>query len=153
MAPAASRKGASVVQLDPTRIGIPAAENASQLYIRVTVLGCWHVVIARTFIAQRTIYHDEIRWNLHRSDLAGRRDADEKMATGGEKLLRDQNRKCRADSTTYDAAFMPFMMKDVQFGVVAGPAAVAAGASSGEALPDGGEWAQKGPGGGSDTAI
>ena len=51
-----------------------------------------------------SIDHNEIGWNLHWSDLAGRRDADEKMATGGEKLLGDQNRKCRADSTTHNAA-------------------------------------------------
>jgi hypothetical protein len=56
-------------------------------------------------------------------------------ATGGKKLLGDKDGKCRADSTTYDAVFMPCMMKNVQLGMVAGLAAVAAGASSGAQVP------------------
>ena len=88
-------------------------------------------MIARTFVAQGAVDHDEIRRRLHRSDLAGRRDADEKAATGREKLLGDQYGKGGADRATDDAVFVTFVTEDIQLGVVAGPAVVAAGAFGG----------------------
>src|SRR5262249_9176392 len=102
-----------------------------QRRIRLAIFGCRQVVIARAFIAQRTVDHDEIRRSLHVSNLPSRRDADEKTTPGGEKLLGDQDGKGGSDRATNDAAFVPLLAKDVQVGVVAGPAVVAAGAFGG----------------------
>src|SRR4029077_11912203 len=68
--------------------------------------------------------------SLHRGDLAGGRNAEQKTATRREKLLGDQNGKCGSDPATHDTVFVAVVTENVQLGVIAGPALVAAGAFS-----------------------
>jgi hypothetical protein len=136
IASSVSRKGASVVQLGSDAHGHSGrrerrARERGQTDIGLAVLGCRQVVIARAFIAQRAIDHNEIRRSLHRGDLAGGRNAEQKTATRREKLLGDQNGKCGSDRATHDTVFVAVVTENVQLGVIAGPALVAAGAFSG----------------------
>ena len=71
-------------------------------------------MIARTFIAQRTVNHDEIRRSLQRSDLAGSGDADQKTATGREKLLGDEDGKCGPYRTPYNAVVVLVVAEGVR---------------------------------------
>ena len=68
---------------------------------------------------------------MHWSDLAGRRDADQKTATGREKLLGDEDGKCGPYRTPYNAVVVPVVAKRVQLCVVAGPSLMLAGAFGG----------------------
>jgi hypothetical protein len=51
------------------------------------------------------------------------------------KLLGDQHGESGADRATHDAVFVPVMLKNVQLGVVAGPARMKAGASGSAQVP------------------
>ena len=55
----------------------------------------------------------------------------QKTAAGREKLLGDQDGKCGADRTTHNAVVVPVVTENIQLGVIAGPALVAAGAFCG----------------------
>ena len=88
------------------------ARELRQIDIPLDVFGCRQVVIARTFITQRSVDNDKIRRSLHRSDLAGGCDADEKAAAGCEKLLCYQDSKCSSDCATHNAVFVPVATKE-----------------------------------------
>ena len=75
-------------------------------------------MIARPFIAERAVDHDEVRRRLHRKNLTCGRHADEKLAPRGKELFRDQDGECRADGATDDAVLEPLVIKSVEIGVI-----------------------------------
>ena len=78
-------------------------------------------MIARAFVAQRAVDHDEIGRRSGRNDLPGRGEADQDAAAAGEQLFRDKHRKGRADRAADDARRSPAEWKFVQLAVIAGP--------------------------------
>ena len=102
-----------------------SSREPGQLDIRLAVLGRRQVMVARTLVAQRAVDDNEVRWSLHRSDLASRSHTDEKPAARREQLFGDQDRKRGANGAADDAVFAPFVMKPVEIRVVAGPTGMA----------------------------
>src|SRR5579859_2462216 len=78
-------------------------------------------MIARALVAKRPFDDYKIGRHLDWKDLAGRCHADEKLATGGKELLGDQDREGCADGAADDAKAQPFMIEDMEVGVIAGP--------------------------------
>src|SRR5215831_2128811 len=90
-----SRNGASVVQLAPT---IDRGPSAKADIARLTISGSASayrrgVMIARTFVAKRTVDDDKVWCRSCGFDLACRSKAYEHFAARGKQLLRDQDGK------------------------------------------------------------
>ena len=92
-------------------------------------------MVARALVAQRAIDDNEVRWSLHRSDLASRSHTDEKLAARREQLFGDQDRKRGANGAAHDTVFAPFVMKPVEIRVVAGPTGMAVSMPGSKQVP------------------
>ena len=92
-------------------------------------------MVARAFVAKRPVDDDEVGWRSHWKDLAGRGHAEEELAARGKEFFSDQNGERGANCTTHDTVFVPLVMKDVEIGVVAGPAGMTVGTSPGTQVP------------------
>ena len=79
-------------------------------------------MIARAFVAKRAVDDDEVRWRSHRKDLASRGYTDKELAARGKELFSDQDGERGANCAAHDPIIVPLMMKDVEIGVVTGPA-------------------------------
>jgi hypothetical protein len=92
-------------------------------------------VIAGAFVAQGAVDDDEVGRRLNRKDLAGRGHADEETAARGKQLFRNKHRKCGADRVADDAVLPLPAAKDVELGVVTGPAGMTVSAFRSTEVP------------------
>gem|GEM_PF-5643259 len=78
-------------------------------------------MVTRSFVAERTLDENEV-WRIvsgHNPSCGGY--AYEKLATGGEQLLRKEYSERRPNCASHDAEFLIISFEPIEVGVVAGP--------------------------------
>ena len=89
-------------RLDPGTLEL-LEHRGKELGVTVGVEARWEIGVAGALTAPRAVDEDRSGQGHRRVELAGRGDTDEQSATGGKKLLRDEDRKRGADGVANDA--------------------------------------------------
>jgi hypothetical protein len=86
-------------------------------------------VIARSFVAKRTVDDDKIWRRPGRGDLARRGEAYQQPTAAGEQFFGDENCERRANDSSDNAYLVPGKREGIQFGMIAWPACKRLGSS------------------------
>jgi hypothetical protein len=84
------------------------------------------LLVARPFVTQGAVDQNEIGWRPDRRQLAGRRHADQKRATGSKQLLGDQHGEGCAHRAAHDPEFDSGLVGAIEICMVASPGRIAA---------------------------
>ena len=78
-------------------------------------------MVARPFIAQGAVDHDEVRWLPRRDNLTRRGEANQELAPAGKQFLSYEDGKGRANDPAYNPDPVAAEVERVEFRVIAGP--------------------------------
>jgi hypothetical protein len=87
------------------------------------------VMVARPFVAQRSIGNYEIGWRSESYDLTSRSKADEQPTAAREQFFRHENCERSANDPSDNAYFLSGKREGIQFGMIAWPACKGLGSS------------------------
>ena len=126
MASAVSRKGASVVQLVPVKDAQSFAVEGlhgdrDETWVRLGELRWGGIMIAGPLVPERAFDDHEVGRRRYGNNLAGRGEAEQKAASAGKQLLRNQDGERGADGVSDDADGFSRQLKGVKLGVIARP--------------------------------
>jgi hypothetical protein len=113
--------GSTANRLDPGTLEF-LGDRGKQMGVTVGVEARWEIGVAGALTAPRAVDQDRSGQCHGRIELTGGGDTDDQSATGGKKLLGDQDRKWSADGVADDANGPVFHLGLPEIGVIAGPA-------------------------------